>query len=387
MHSRNTPTPQAFVAVVDDDTEILEAISVLLDMEGYRCQTFTSASALIDSGVLHRIGKDAPMCILSDVMMPGIDGLELQQHLNETGDFQMILMSGSAGTRDVAQAFRAGVVDFLTKPFEDSELLSVLEKAQQHWRQRHEQVQRDSLLQGRLKTLTKRELEVAKLVSQGETNQAIADKLHIVLRTVKLHRQRAMEKLDCRRVVDLARLLDETNKHAEVLSLRQEAKKWENAALSDPMTGVLNRRGLEHFGTPLLSKSSPLSVAVLDADFFKKINDSFGHHVGDRVLVTLCKQMSAHSREDDLVVRLGGEEFALVMPDTALSSALQTCERIRLAVQNHHWNTLDADLRISISIGLVQRSTENALSALLDRADQALYRAKKEGRNRVCVAP
>jgi diguanylate cyclase (GGDEF)-like protein len=374
---------KGFVAVIDDDPEILDAIEMLLDVEGYQCATYPSATAYLDALESNAVPKNMPYCVLTDVMMPGLDGLALQQQMNTQGDFQIILMSGAAGARDVAQAFRSGAVDFLTKPFEDNELLRVIEKAHIAWQHWHDMFHRQDHLNGRLQTLTKRELEVARLVAQGDTNQMVADKLFIVLRTVKLHRQRAMEKLGCDNAVDLARFLDEVSTSAEVVSLRVEAKVWENAALRDPLTGVLNRRGLDHFGAQMFSRSSPNAVAVIDLDHFKKVNDTYGHSTGDQLLVVIAKLISKQLREGDLFVRLGGEEFGLVLPQTRTADALHICQRIRQETQDADWSSVHPELKVTISVGVFCQTNESSLQELIDGADKALYRAKREGRNRV----
>jgi len=160
---------------------------------------------------------------------------------------------------------------------------------------------------------------------------------------------------------------------------------WENAAIRDPMTGILNRRGLEHFGVPMMSKSSPITVAVMDVDHFKKVNDTYGHQTGDQVLVTMAKVITKQLRENDLLVRLGGEEFGLVLPQTRVADAMKICERMRLDLQNYDWSDVHPDLKVTMSVGLMQQNTEDSLQDLIDGADKALYRAKRDGRNKVVV--
>jgi diguanylate cyclase (GGDEF)-like protein len=151
------------------------------------------------------------------------------------------------------------------------------------------------------------------------------------------------------------------------------------------LTGVLNRRGLDHFGTALLARSSPIAVAVIDLDHFKKVNDTYGHRTGDQLLIAIAKLIASQLREGDLFVRLGGEEFGLVLPQTRSTDALQICQRMCQQTQNFDWSTVHADLRVTISIGVINQTNETSLQELIDGADKALYRAKMEGRNRVVV--
>lgn len=160
-------------------------------------------------------------------------------------------------------------------------------------------------------------------------------------------------------------------------------------ARSDPLTGVLNRRGLEERLRLAVSSARrgarPLAVAMLDADHFKRINDCFGHEVGDSVLRLLAETLRSRLRVSDAVARLGGEEFIAVLPDTDLAGALALAESLRAAIEEH----MDAVYgNITVSIGVaVFTGTEIEGAALLRAADAALYLAKKQGRNRVCSAP
>jgi diguanylate cyclase (GGDEF)-like protein len=162
------------------------------------------------------------------------------------------------------------------------------------------------------------------------------------------------------------------------------------AANTDPLTGISNRR---HF-TPALNAelerarrhSQPLAVLMLDIDHFKQINDRYGHAAGDetiRCLAQLCRQSL---RSFDLVARLGGEEFALMLPSTDLKSALAAAERLRqqaalLQVVGERGERFD----FTVSIGVAAMAPGDDASALLARADKGLYRAKQTGRNRVCI--
>jgi diguanylate cyclase len=165
---------------------------------------------------------------------------------------------------------------------------------------------------------------------------------------------------------------------------RREAQLFVEAQ-TDALTGLLNRRSLDHhfkrIGRPGRVKGT--AFLLIDLDHFKDINDSFGHDAGDVVLRTVAETLRSTVRADDLIARMGGEEFLVVLPDTDLSSARRTAERIREAVSNMAVPEHTPDLRITTSVGGHWDSRRLPLDNGLKLADAALYRAKASGRNAV----
>lgn len=161
-------------------------------------------------------------------------------------------------------------------------------------------------------------------------------------------------------------------------------------ARRDALTGVNNRAGLESLlkrETDLAERHGfPLSVIMLDIDRFKRINDVHGHQIGDCALRSLSERIIACIRQSDLVFRLGGDEFLIVLSNTDLAGAALLAERIRLAVQAMVIHCQRAALKINISLGVASLGHGNDHIELLESADQALYRAKACGRNRVITA-
>jgi diguanylate cyclase (GGDEF)-like protein len=132
-----------------------------------------------------------------------------------------------------------------------------------------------------------------------------------------------------------------------------------------------------------LAVGHPLSIAVGDLDHFKVINDRLGHAVGDQVLNQVATLMRGECRPSDLVARIGGEEFALILPGLSQEQGLEFCERLRACVERHDWRHVQPDLRVTLSIGLSQWDGSAEVSELLQAADSQLYRAKRAGRNQV----
>lgn len=161
----------------------------------------------------------------------------------------------------------------------------------------------------------------------------------------------------------------------------------ENASNTDPLTGCLNRRGFGQKATAELQRAqrqkSPLCVLCCDLDHFKKLNDHFGHDLGDKALQAFASTCKSQLRPHDLLARLGGEEFVVILPQTSLQDAKQVAERIREKWQENGKNLNDQPTNSTVSIGLCNAQRQEDLSSLLKRGDQLLYLAKDKGRN--CV--
>jgi two-component system cell cycle response regulator len=172
-------------------------------------------------------------------------------------------------------------------------------------------------------------------------------------------------------------------------SLREKVQQSIELALFDPLTGLNNRRFMEnHLATMLdnaRARRAPLTLMILDIDHFKRVNDTYGHDCGDEVLKGFADRLRAIIRGGDLLCRLGGEEFVIVMPGVNVQAAARIAERARLAIQQEQF-VIDPSGRmipVTASIGLAERGDDGDASSLYRRADRALYRAKSEGRNRV----
>jgi diguanylate cyclase (GGDEF)-like protein len=166
----------------------------------------------------------------------------------------------------------------------------------------------------------------------------------------------------------------------------------EYLARFDPLTGVANRRHFVEMVEAEMARSSrygkQLSILMVDIDRFKEVNDVYGHQAGDIILQALCETCKIVLRAFDIVGRWGGDEFAILLPETPPAIAPQVAERLREAIENTVVDPeMHSPLRFSVSIGCASRNArDDSLDALLNVADKALYDAKRTGRNRVCVA-
>jgi two-component system cell cycle response regulator len=190
----------------------------------------------------------------------------------------------------------------------------------------------------------------------------------------------------------VARVKTQLRRKRYVDALRQNVQASIELAIVDPLTGLNNRRYLETHLAALLDNASgrgrPLSLMILDIDHFKTVNDTFGHSAGDEVLKAVALRSRRVIRAADLMCRFGGEEFVVVMPDTALDTALKIAERVRIAIESDPFAIEGgkSTIKVTVSIGLADRGRDANPDLLIKRADRALYRSKHGGRNRVTTA-
>ncbi len=177
----------------------------------------------------------------------------------------------------------------------------------------------------------------------------------------------------------------------DVLSLTARLKDAHTEALTDPLCGICNRRGFARSTQALCESDQGLDGSVLvllDVDHFKQLNDTFGHLLGDQVLRSIADVLRANIKGRDVAGRIGGEEFALLLPQTPLQGAHSLAEQIRIAVERGriHRGPDETVGAVTISLGLALGRPGESMDELMARADAALYEAKRGGRNRVCVS-
>jgi diguanylate cyclase (GGDEF)-like protein len=320
----HAPAP-AKVLVVDDVEENLLTTQLLLARPGLSVLTAGSAAEALELLARHEMAL-----ALLDVQMPGTNGFELAGRMRSNDQMRgvpIIFMTGNFS--DPSRTFvgyEAGAVDFLYKPVDP------------------------------------RVLEM---------------KVEIF---VELYRQRREL---CQRNADLERLLRLNEAMAE--ELRKAHDKAVEEAHTDALTGVSNRRRILQLAEATLGdrrrQAQPLTLAILDLDHFKSINDTHGHHIGDAVLRAFCVHVSHRIRPPHMLGRLGGEEFLLLTPGAPLAEAQLILERVRQSLMSH------ADVRYTFSAGIAQASAGESLPTVIKRADSALYEAKRTGRNCSVASP
>lgn len=277
--------------------------------------------------------------LLFDIMMPDMNGLELTRWARNQPlykDIPILILTSLHRKETLIEAFEAGAVDFLTKPFYGAEL-----------------VHRVSA-QLRLRMLQRR--------MEGFANE------------LNLQVLRAMQT------------------EAELLRSRQELaeanKTLADWAHRDTLTGLWNRRKawdlMEYESDRSRRNERSIGVAMLDIDLFKSINDRLGHDTGDRVLQKTADLLAGALRKGDILARWGGEEFLAVFPETDLTGTTTAAEKLRSAVQQNSWELPDRQ-GVTVSVGVSLKPPGGEWAPTLKEADTALYRAKETGRNQVIV--
>lgn len=193
---------QSTVFIVDDDEAVRDSLSWLMQSVGLNTETFPSADSFLQG-----FGEDRPGCLLLDIRMPGMSGLELQNVLQERGfRLPLVVISGHADVPMAVRALKAGAFDFVEKPFNDQLLLDTVQRAIEQDREQRESHAQIDAWRARLDTLTPREREVLELVVVGASNKQISSELGVSLKTVEAHRARVMDKLEADSLSQLVRM-------------------------------------------------------------------------------------------------------------------------------------------------------------------------------------
>lgn len=246
-----------------------------------------------------------------------------------------------------------------------------------------------------LDTAVKREISgigasVRDATDLDQLKQAVQTHVDTVIAHLDRHREAEQRRYQQagQQIAAMSARLNEMEGEAE--ALRSRVNEERNQAMTDALTGIPNRLAYEQrleqevarwkrFGTPLV-------LVVWDIDHFKRVNDRFGHKAGDKVLRTIARVLADHVRETDFVARYGGEEFAMLMTGSALDACLHVAEKLRAAVEGTGFHFRDEAVTITASCGLAEMRDGDSTEQWFERADQALYRAKQEGRNRCELA-
>ena len=452
----------ARVLVVDDILANVRLLEAKLAAEYFEVVT-----AMNGVDALESVQRTRPDIVLLDVMMPGIDGIEVCKRIKSNPSTQhipVVMVTALDQPEDRVRGLEAGADDFLTKPVNDVSLfcrvksLVRLKMLTDELRTRTGGAEAMGLINANLPSLDTKPGNIMVVDNRAVTADRVRGALggrHDV--TIVTDGQQAielcaqndppfelvvisldMEGVDALRVCSQLKSLETTRQtpillivdpddhqrllraldmgvndylirpvdHQELQArvntqirrfryteqLRKSVQASMEMAVTDSLTGLFNRRYLETHLAQLvghaINRGKPLSVITLDVDYFKTVNDTHGHQAGDRVLQELAGRIRGAIRGVDLACRTGGEEFVVVLPGTEIGIAQRVAERLRQAVANRPFTAAPGfALNITISAGVAAlNGIDDNVDTILKQADQALYRAKREGRNCVILA-
>ena len=296
----------AHILIVDDDLSIRDAMHEFVVLSGYEASVASSAEEALEV-----LSVNVVEVVITDILLPGMDGLALTDQIKRNRDVDVIVMTGYSTDYSYEEAISKGASDFVFKPVRFEELL-----------------------------------------------------------------------------LRLKRVLNERRLNQERIQMLDELKKL---SITDGLTQLFNSR---YFYTQLKGEierfnryGHKLSLLLLDIDNFKEYNDNYGHLEGDKILVRLGRIIKSCLRKMDTAYRYGGEEFTIILPGTHGEEARTVAERLRVAVATEDFTGgRNVGLKITISIGVTQYRHEEKISSFVQRADQAMYKSKQAGRDKVsCI--
>lgn len=452
----------ARILVVDDILANVRLLEAKLTAE-----YFDVVTAMNGLDALEAIQRTKPDIVLLDVMMPGIDGIEVCRRIKAdaaTQHIPVVMVTALDQPEDRVRGLEAGADDFLTKPVNDVSLfcriksLVRLKMLTDELRVRSAAGQnvgipsvddyRESETGGHILLVDPRDSSAERIIASFGSDHRIIrvktiqdaieaatendepyelvvinfDREHYdglrlcsQLKSTEGTRQTPVlvivdpdDQPSLLRALDMgvndylmrpvdkqelkARVSTQIRRYRYTERLRNSVKASIEMSITDPLTGLYNRRYLEthlnHLIEHYINRGKSLSVVSVDVDFFKAINDTHGHDIGDKVLKELAVRLRANTRSVDLCCRVGGEEFIMVLPNTATDLSSRIAERLRRAIASKSFDCgLSQLVPVTASVGVANlQGPEDTLEKLLKRADLALYAAKNEGRNRVIIA-
>ena len=409
------------ILIVDDIPENLHLLIELLNDKNYLVRPVTSGKLALSAAQIM-----PPDLILLDINMPVMDGFETCELLKKqaiTADIPVIFLTARTDVFDKVKGFDVGGVDYITKPYKIPEILArinthlTIHCLKKKLEEKNKQLNNKTLIINQhIMYSTTDKKGFIQSVSQyfcqvtGYNEDELIDKKHNILRhpdtllavyedlwATILNKEvwkgelKAVYKNGSEHWLQhiITPLFGQKNKLEGFAAISHDItdkKIIEKMAITDYLTGLYNRHKLEQILNHEIERfnryGGHFSVIIIDIDFFKKINDHYGHPVGDETLIYLANIMKNNSRETDYISRWGGEEFLIVCCETTAVEASVLANQLRVVIEKTHFPIIE---KLTISSGVAEHMSEETVSTLISKADQALYKAKLTGRNKVVV--
>jgi len=391
---------KAKILVVDDDPNLRKTLCDILRIKGY-----DTVAAATGAEAVAAAGQDTFSLALIDLMLPDMQGLDVMARIKAISPLtEAIILTGHASMDTAIEATRQGAYSYLLKPYQMDELLRNIQHGVERQQAQEEIIRLASF--PRLHPDPVIELDSVGVVTY--VNPA-AEKLfpdlgelglaHPLLNGLAgtipdLLENGRHEEIGYEAEVDGATyelhvydVRDANLFRIYVMDITQRKKNEAEIhllATTDTLTGIANRREFSRVAEAEMDRAkrygTPLSLLMYDLDHFKRVNDTFGHDTGDDVLRAVTEVVTANIRAVDVAARWGGEEFLVLMPQSDLAAARGASEKLRQVIEQHRFDKVGT---VTVSFGVTQFVPQDDLNVLLKRVDDALYRAKENGRNRV----
>lgn len=389
----------ASILIVDDTPKNIQLLGTVLKETGYRVIVATNGNS-----ALSILEKTKPDLILLDVMMPEISGFETIKKIKEnegTKQIPVIFLTAKAEPDDILEGFKLGAVDYITKPFHANELLARVKnhielKINRELVQNLLDFQKGLVLlldETRILFANKSFLDFVEKTNLVQFHQEFNSYLdYFEILEENFHEKEFKVKVKDKFLKKNFFLAHKTNlpgKQVSILTLTDitdfelEKNNLEIKASLDELTKAYNRTKFIEIFNEILKEdeieTKKLSLIIFDIDHFKKINDSFGHNVGDKVLASMSGLVKSQIRNTDIFCRWGGEEFLILLISSTVDDSFKIAEKIRTSVENF---TFIENHTVTVSLGVTYYEKKDTLETFVNRADKALYNAKNSGRNK-----
>lgn len=367
------------ILIVDDEPENLDLLASTLRRGNriFKAHSGDEALAILEAEDIHMV--------ITDQRMPGISGTQILQHLREKYEHIIrILITGYADMKVAVDAINKGQVQrYITKPWDPGDLKSAVayelkrfDLQESNKRLTRELLRKNEELEAMNAELQRQKDEIERLAMEYKEQKEIAIEMSDKLARSNLELLKAQEEIKLKNV-----------------KLEAANKKLERLSITDPLTGFFNKRHLFQILEGEIGRAKRydlnLSILMIDMDNFKSVNDTWGHPFGDLVIKRVTEKIRRNIRETDYPTRYGGDEFIVILPHTGIERAMYMAKRMHSDIRVSHLTSPDGALvtpQVSIGVAYYPHPKISNKEQMISIADEALYKAKEQGRNCIIVA-